>query len=89
MFPTRQQAAADRGPESPTAAGEPSARQPVPGTLRLVTSVLRIGAFFVPVFAIMIADHFLVRRGVYTRGLLVPGRRDESGQRSQHLGEQS
>lgn len=30
-----------------------------------------IGAFFVPVFAIMIVDHYLIKRGVYTRDLLV------------------
>lgn len=39
---------------------------------RFTTFLILIGAFFVPVFAIMIADYFLIRRGVYTRDLLAP-----------------
>lgn len=34
-----------------------------------------IGAFFVPVFAILIVDHYIIKRGVYTRDIL----RDEGG----------
>ena len=34
-----------------------------------------IGAFFVPVFAILIVDHYIIKRGVYTRDIL----HDEGG----------
>lgn len=34
-----------------------------------------IGAFFVPVFAILIADHYIIKRGVYTSDIL----RDDGG----------
>ncbi|NUL44226.1 purine-cytosine transporter [Cellulosimicrobium funkei] len=41
------------------------------GLLEQFTSFLTlVGAFFVPVFAIMIADYYVVRRGAYTRDLL-------------------
>lgn len=41
------------------------------GLLEQFTAFLTlIGAFFVPVFAIMIADYYVVRRGVYTRDIL-------------------
>ncbi|RAF62410.1 purine-cytosine transporter, partial [Burkholderia multivorans] len=34
-----------------------------------------IGAFFVPVFAILIADHYIIKRGVYSSDIL----RDDGG----------
>lgn len=37
---------------------------------QFTTFLVLIGAFFVPVFAIMIADYFVVRRGVYTGDIL-------------------
>lgn len=35
--------------------------------------LVMIGAFFVPVFAIMIADYYLIKRASYTRDLVVAG----------------
>ncbi|MFD0995359.1 putative hydroxymethylpyrimidine transporter CytX [Pseudoclavibacter chungangensis] len=39
---------------------------------KFTTFLTVIGAFFVPVFAIMIVDHYVVKRGTYTRDLLLP-----------------